>query len=66
MKKKKKMDEIEKKNPKDLIDHQAQMVVDFLEQIGLPKDNIIAAQSERTIVGKNLKRYIESNPQQIF
>jgi hypothetical protein len=49
----------------DLIDPQAQRVVDFLEQVGLPSDNIIAAQSERAIIGQNLQTYIESLPAEI-
>jgi len=43
-----------------LIDPQAQRVVDFLQQIGLPSDNIIAEQSERAIIGQNLPIYIQS------
>jgi len=49
----------------ELIDPQAQRVVDFLQQIGLPADNIIAEQSERAIIGQNLPGYIESLPQEI-
>ena len=41
---------------------QAQRVVEFLEQIGLPSDNIIATQSERAIIGQNLPGYIASLP----
>jgi len=49
----------------ELIDPQTQRVVDFLEQIGLPADNIIAEQSERAIIGQNLPAYIASLPQEI-
>ncbi|MEM7206440.1 MAG: hypothetical protein AAF434_01320 [Pseudomonadota bacterium] len=56
---------IEKKSPTDLIDPQAQRVVNFLEQIGLPSDNIIAEQSERSIIGQNLPAYIESLPAEV-
>lgn len=55
-------DLIEKNSHTDLIDPQAQRVVDFLEQIGLPSDNIIAEQSERAIIGQNLATYIELLP----
>lgn len=58
-------DLIEKNIHTDLIDPQAQRVVDFLEQIGLPSDNIIAEQSERAIIGQNLPSYIESLPTEI-
>ncbi len=54
------MSELTKINHTDLIDPQAQRVVDFLQQIGLPYDNIIAKQSERAIIGQNLSAYIES------
>lgn len=57
------MSDLIKKNTHiNLIDPQAQRVVDFLEQIGLPSDNIIANQSERAIIGQNLFTYIESLP----
>jgi hypothetical protein len=59
------MSELTKINPTDLVDPQAQRVVDFLQQIGLPFDNIIAEQSERNIIGKNLPAYIESLPPEI-
>lgn len=54
------MSEIVKKTPTDLIDPQAQRVIEFLEEIGLPADNIIAEQSERNIIGQNLPTYIQS------
>jgi hypothetical protein len=38
------------------------MVVAFLEQMGLPSDNIIADQPERAIIGQNLPTYIQSLP----
>jgi hypothetical protein len=59
------MGEIERVSHSELIDPQAQMVVAFLEQIGLPSDNIIAEQSERAIIGQNLPNYIESLPNEI-
>jgi len=60
------MTEIVPKNtPTELIDPQAQMVVGFLQQMGLPSDNIIAEQSERAIIGNNLPGYINSLPPDI-
>lgn len=47
-------------NHSELVDPQAQLIVSFLEQIGLPSDNIIAEQSERQIIGQNLPSYIDS------
>lgn len=56
------MNEISKSKHTDLVDPQAQRVVEFLEQIGLPSDNIIATQDEREIIGQNLPAYIDSLP----
>lgn len=44
----------------ELVDQQAQMVVAFLKNMGLPHDNIIAAQDQRSIIAQNLPGYIES------
>ena len=43
-----------------LVDPQAQRVVEFLDQIGLPADNIIAEQSERLRISQALPEYINS------
>ncbi len=59
------MTDIVKQSPSDLVDPQAQRVVDFLQQFGLPSDNIIADQDERSIIGKNLPAYIESLPDDV-
>lgn len=59
------MKELTKAEHSDLIDPQAQRVVDFLKQYGLPSDNIIAEQSERSIIGQNLPDYIASLPAEV-
>ena len=59
------MKELTKAERSDLIDPQAQRVVDFLKQYGLPSDNIIAEQSERSIIGQNLPDYIASLPAEV-
>jgi len=59
------MSDLIKKSPSDIVDPQAQMVISFLEQVGLPSDNIIASQEERLIIGSNVARYIESLPPEI-
>lgn len=46
-----------------LVDPQAQMVVDVLQSIGLPHENIIASQEERAIIGQALPALIEALPQ---
>lgn len=46
----------------ELIDPQAQLLVDFLQNMGLPAENIIADQSQRTIIGNNLESLIASIP----
>jgi hypothetical protein len=53
------MSELSRLPPNQLVDPQVQQIVDFLDSVGLPSDNIIAAQSERSIIGDNLPRYIE-------
>ena len=56
------MSSIVPKSQMQLVDPQAQIIVDFLKNIGLPHDNIIAAQDQRAIIGLNLPAYIESLP----
>lgn len=48
-----------------LVDPQAQMVVDFLRNVGLPHDNIIAARDQRAIIGQNLPSFIEALPAEV-
>jgi len=48
-----------------LVDPQAQIVVDFLRNVGLPCDNIIASKDQRAIIGANLLQYIESLPAEV-
>ena len=59
------MNDIAKSTGTDLVDPQAQRIVDFLGHIGLPNDNIIAEQSERQIIGQNLPAYIASLPDEV-
>ena len=59
------MKELTKVNHTDLVDPQAQRVVEYLRQVGLPFENIIAEQAERNIIGQNLSAYIESLPPEI-
>lgn len=59
------MNSIIPQSPMQLVDPQAQIIVDFLKNIGLPHDNIIAAQDQREIIGQNLPTYIASLPAQV-
>jgi hypothetical protein len=59
------MSDIVPKTPMQLVDPQAQIIVDFLKGIGLPHDNIIAAQDQRAIIGQNLPGYIQSLAPQV-
>lgn len=59
------MNELTNVNQNELVDPQAQRVVEFLREIGLPHENIIAEQSERSIIGQNLSAYIKSLPTEI-
>ena len=56
------MNEVANRTTTDLVDPQAQRIIEFLEQVGLPSDNIIAEQSERHIIGQNLLPYLENLP----
>lgn len=51
---------VQQQNQVALIDPQVQRILDFLDNVGLPSDNIIAQQSERQIIGTNLPNYIQS------
>jgi hypothetical protein len=55
---------LSKPNPTGLIDPQAQRIVEFLTEMGLPSDNIIAAQNERALIGNNLHAIIDEMPQE--
>jgi hypothetical protein len=48
-----------------LVDPQAQRLVDFLRDVGLPYENIMADPSERAIIANNLPSYLNSLPAEI-
>ncbi|MHC2672775.1 hypothetical protein ACVI1J_004938 [Bradyrhizobium diazoefficiens] len=56
------MSDIVPKKANELIDPQAQMIVGFLQAMGLPSDNVIAAQDERRIIGDNIESLIRDLP----
>lgn len=56
------MSEIVVKNSAELIDPQAQMLVSFLKDVGLPSENIIADQHQRRVIGDNLDNIIRNLP----
>jgi hypothetical protein len=59
------MNQLVTKSHSELIDPQAQLVIDFLRNAGLPYDNIIADQSQRAIIGQNLMGLIDALPAQV-
>lgn len=59
------MAELTQSKPTDLIDPQAQRLVEFLREMGLPSENIIAEQSERAIIGANLPNYLATLPAEV-
>ncbi|MEM8929380.1 MAG: hypothetical protein AAGC45_14380, partial [Bacteroidota bacterium] len=59
------MSEVKKFEDGELIEKQVQKITEFLEVIGLPSDNIIADNSEREKIGKNLPQYIYELPQEV-
>lgn len=48
-----------------LLDPQAQRLVDFLRDVGLPYDNIMADPSERAIIAGNLPQYLQALPAEV-
>lgn len=59
------MNKLIPKKSSELIDPQAQMLVTFLEEMGLPSKGIIADQNERNIIGDNIHGLIDSLPNEI-
>jgi hypothetical protein len=53
------------KKSNELIDPQAQMIVGFLKEMGLPYDNIIADQQQRVIIGDNIQTLISGIPSEL-
>src|SRR4051812_3583361 len=53
------------KKPNEIVDPQAQMLVGFLQEMGLPAENIIASQEERRVIGSNLADVIQNLPPDI-
>ena len=52
------MSDIVPKKSNELIDPQAQMLVGFLKDMGLPSENIIADVQQRRLIGDNLDSLI--------
>lgn len=53
------------KKPNELVDPQAQLLVDFLRDMGLPSDNVIASADERRTIGENLEGLVRSLPDEV-
>ena len=51
--------------PNSLLDPQAQRLVDFLRDVGLPHDNIMADPPERAIIAQNLPAYLHALPAEV-
>lgn len=58
------MTEIVEKKSNELIDPQAQKLVSFLDDMGLPSDNIIADLEQRKVIGDNLFNLVQGLPQE--
>jgi hypothetical protein len=56
------MSDIVIRKSNELIDPQAQMLVGFLKDMGLPSENVIADQEQRRIIGDNLDSLIRNLP----
>lgn len=56
------MSDLVVKKSNELIDPQAQLLVSFLKDMGLPSENIIANQEQRRIIGDNLQSLVQGLP----
>ena len=56
------MVDITKHETSDIIESQVSRIVNFLDNLGLPSENIIAKNDEREIIGNNLTHYIQKLP----
>lgn len=56
------MNEITPKKPTELLDPQSQQIVQFLETIGVPSENVIADFENRQKIGMNLEAAISAIP----
>lgn len=59
------MSEIIPTSPSELVDPQAQKLVGFLYDMGLPSENIIADYNQRKIIGTNLVEFLNNLPPEI-
>jgi len=59
------MTDIIPKNSNELIDPQAQRLLQFLDEVGLPSENILADVSQRQVIGDNLFNMINGLPQEM-
>jgi hypothetical protein len=59
------MSNIVTKKSNELVDPQAQMLVGFLKDMGLPSDNIIADHAQRAVIGDNIHALIASVPAEV-
>jgi hypothetical protein len=59
------MNSLVSQNTNSLVDPQGQRLVDFLRDVGLPSDNIMADPSERAIIASNLPAYLNALPAEV-
>ncbi|WP_197983374.1 hypothetical protein [Pseudomonas syringae] len=48
-----------------LVDPQAQLIIQFLKDVGLPHDNILASQSDRDVIAQSLPQLIANLPAEV-
>lgn len=56
------MNDIIAKTPTEIADPQAQLLVKFLDEMGLPAENILAEQEQRNRIGTNLTDFLDKMP----
>ena len=52
-------------NHSDIVESQVQKITEFLTNLGLPSDNIIATNKERAIINQTLPDYISQLPPEL-
>ncbi len=59
------MNDLVPPKPNQLVDPQAQRIVEYLDSVGLPSENIIAELGERETIGINLPDFIAKLPDEV-
>ena len=59
------MTDIVSKTANQFLDPQAQLIVNYLNDMGLPSENILAELDQRNVIGDNLTNFIDKLPEEV-